>query len=677
MENEADRTSFLAFARHNVVIAARRNGSIALPPAPLSVPQAQSTITATPHLHPTQNTNTQTGSAAPLQESPTRVSLGLRLQAIPSALRKLFQGRTTQNTPPPPTQSKTLESLLREGNGSGEVGIRTRCVALFMDSEAERIGITFCRSEGLDWLVVSPGLALLIKGSTQKTSLKRKKIDALAQKQDDDSTYRLVRLHNKAIALFEWGEESAFAQASSWLQRQSELPGATPGRISVDSMRVGYDKGDVADRYGCLMASKIHEVIVYEDRGEDLGYLKDQIRTPSPLKGRLLKRLCSVDRSDYRQRWRPKERSSSRVPPGMSGFHPGHSTTTALVKITEDIRSNMDNQRVTVLTLLDFSNTFNTVDFELLSDILCTLNISPEVTDWLHNYLQGRRQRVRVNYSFSNWIMVSAGVPQAISRINVDLSAVANWTKSFGLTMNPAKLQSIIIGSFKLISRINKSQLPPIVFDGIVIPYSEKVTNLGIIIDQNHSWVPQMNELSRKVFSAVGSLRRLRNFLPTSTKIALAHSLLLPILDYADSCYLDVTEEQLNKLERIQNLCIRFIFDLGKYDHISYFRIKLKWLPIRLRRNTHILNLLYSILFNPMAPSYLRERFKYLNDSHERELRSNDNLLLEIPSHSTTFYTKSFTVRAARLWNSLPLSIRLSQTPFSFKKSVKQHFLQM
>ncbi|CAH2091712.1 unnamed protein product [Euphydryas editha] len=284
MENEADRTSFLAFARHAVVIAARRNGSTALPPAPLSVPQAQSTITATPHLHPTQNSNTQTGSAAPLQESPTRVSLGLRLQAIPSALRKLFQGRTTQNTPPPPTQSKTLESLLREGNGSGEVGIRTRCVALFMDSEAERIGISFCRSEGLDRLVVSPGLALLIKGSTQKTNLKRKKIDALAQKQDDDSTYRLVRLNNKAIALFEWGEESAFAQASSWLQRQSELPGATPGRISVDSMRVGYDKGDVADRYGCLMASKIHEVIVYEDRGEDLGYLKDQIRTPSPPK---------------------------------------------------------------------------------------------------------------------------------------------------------------------------------------------------------------------------------------------------------------------------------------------------------------------------------------------------------------------------------------------------------
>ncbi|CAH2096615.1 unnamed protein product [Euphydryas editha] len=57
--------------------------------------------------------------------------------------------------------------------------------------------------------------------------------------------------------------------------------------------------------------------------------------------------------------------------PFQSGFHPGHSTTTALVKITEDIRSNMDNQRVTVLTLLDFSNTFNTVDFELLSDILC------------------------------------------------------------------------------------------------------------------------------------------------------------------------------------------------------------------------------------------------------------------------------------------------------------------
>lgn len=56
--------------------------------------------------------------------------------------------------------------------------------------------------------------------------------------------------------------------------------------------------------------------------------------------------------------------------PLQSGFRPGHSTTTTLVHITEDIRSSMDNGRLTVMALLDFSNAFNTVDFDVLLGIL-------------------------------------------------------------------------------------------------------------------------------------------------------------------------------------------------------------------------------------------------------------------------------------------------------------------
>lgn len=132
-----------------------------------------------------------------------------------------------------------------------------------------------------------------------------------------------------------------------------------------------------------------------------------------------------------------------------------------------------------------------------------------------------------------------------------------------------------------------------------MVPLSSQVKNLGVIFDRTLSWVPQISEISRKMFASLGSLRRLRSFLPLATRIALAQSLLLPILDYADICYLDLTEDQLNKLERLQNVCIRFIFGLRKYDHVSEFRTQLKWLPIRHRRNSHILVLLYNILFNP------------------------------------------------------------------------------
>ncbi|KAA5578034.1 hypothetical protein F3G14_18905, partial [Acinetobacter baumannii] len=98
--------------------------------------------------------------------------------------------------------------------------------------------------------------------------------------------------------------------------------------------------------------------------------------------------------------------------PFQSGFRPGHSTVTALVKITDDIRLGMENGQLTVLTLLDFSNAFNTVDFDILLAVLRSFNISPTVIEWFRNYLYGRRQCVRLGESISSWCNTSAGVPQ-------------------------------------------------------------------------------------------------------------------------------------------------------------------------------------------------------------------------------------------------------------------------
>lgn len=405
--------------------------------------------------------------------------------------------------------------------------------------------------------------------------------------------------------------------------------------------------------------------------------------------------------------------------PFQSGFRRGHSTTTALTKITDDIRKGMDSGLVTVLSLLDFSNAFNNVDFDILLAVLRSLSISPTAIDWFHSYLFGRRQRIRIDDTYSSWCDLTAGVPQGgvlspllfaifinsishtlsssyhlyaddlqiytqtsvgnlnagIDVINCDLLRILEWSKAYGLKVNPKKTQVIVVGSSRMISKIDWLNLPLISFDGVAIPVSDAVKNLGVLIDKDMSWGPHLAELSRKMFASAASLRRLRNFLPTSTKITLAQSLLLPILDYADACYPDLTEKQLDKLERLQNVCIRFIFGLRKYDHVSEFRTKLKWLPIRLRRNTHILTLLYSVLFNPSTPLYLKERFEYLHLSNPRTLRSSETLQLKTPVHNSTFFQNSFTGQAIRLWNSLPTNIRSAKSLPIFKKLLFTHFL--
>lgn len=63
-------------------------------------------------------------------------------------------------------------------------------------------------------------------------------------------------------------------------------------------------------------------------------------------------------------------------------FRTGHSMTNALNKIANDIRVGMENEQVTVLTLLDFSKAFDGVDCDQLLELLYFLNIPTSVICW-------------------------------------------------------------------------------------------------------------------------------------------------------------------------------------------------------------------------------------------------------------------------------------------------------
>ena len=239
--------------------------------------------------------------------------------------------------------------------------------------------------------------------------------------------------------------------------------------------------------------------------------------------------------------------------------------------------------------------------------------------------------------------------------MNSDLNQISAWAIKHGIIINPNKSQAIVIGGKKTLSKIDISSLPPIRINGNIVKYSKTVKNLGILMDEYLSWQEQVNQVSRRIFHSFHSLRRLQRFLPVSVKEMIVSTLLKPILDYGDVCYIDANEFILNKLERLQNICLRYVFNLRKFDHVSCFREQLHWLSVRDRRNLHMLSLLYNVLNNPTSPSYLKEKFHPLG-GHGLPLRSSRDNTLAIPLHHSSFYTYSFTVHSARLWNQLPHS---------------------
>lgn len=163
-------------------------------------------------------------------------------------------------------------------------------------------------------------------------------------------------------------------------------------------------------------------------------------------------------------------------------------------------------------------------------------------------------------------------LPHAIQAINDDLLRLSSWSASYGIKVNPDKCQAIIIGSSRQMAKITLPNLTPLSYNDIPIPFSPTVKDLGILLDSNLNWSPYIKEISRKFYASYHSIIRLKNFLPTHTKITLVNSLLIPIIDYADICCLDLTEELLSKLDRLLNNCIRFIYGLRKFDHVSEFQ---------------------------------------------------------------------------------------------------------
>ena len=364
------------------------------------------------------------------------------------------------------------------------------------------------------------------------------------------------------------------------------------------------------------------------------------------------------------------------------------------------------------------SSAFNSVDFDILLACLKSLNLSQHSLEWFNSYLRGRRQSVKSSDTYSEWTDLTAGVPQGgvlspllfsvfidgvaknihsnyhlyaddlqiyahtdihslnttINTLNEDLASIGQWAHKMGLLVNPNKSQAIIIGSRRLLPKIQISNLPHLILNGSVIPYMPTVKDLGLLIDQNLSWQPQVNNVSRRIFSKIQFLKRLQQFIPIKTKVHICQTLLLPLLDYGDVCYLDLTEDRLNKLERLQNLCIRYIFGLRKYDHISEYRSRLEWVEIRDRRHLHMLTLLFNILHNPHSPTYLSSRFIDLS-AHGLGLRSETLLNLLIPKHTSVFYEKSFTVQAAKVWNKLDPDTRNASSINVFKGRLKKSFL--
>ncbi|KAK3907917.1 putative RNA-directed DNA polymerase from transposon BS [Frankliniella fusca] len=219
-------------------------------------------------------------------------------------------------------------------------------------------------------------------------------------------------------------------------------------------------------------------------------------------------------------------------------------------------------------------------------------------------------------------------------------------------TVNEMKTQVIVIGNPKLLKKL-PVDMPGVCVNGICLPYSSTVVNLGVTLDNHLTWEPYANQICRKSMAALQQIRRQKFLLPPAVRKRLIESLVFPVFDYGSS----VTEGMLvvcvNRIQRIQNACVRFVLDLPKYCHISEYYPKLGWLKISQRRKYLAVTLLKNVLFYK-TPLYIFDKLT-TTTTHDRLLRTTNSL--RVPQHRTDKERGAFWIFAVLLWNALPSHI--------------------
>lgn len=405
--------------------------------------------------------------------------------------------------------------------------------------------------------------------------------------------------------------------------------------------------------------------------------------------------------------------------PCKSGFRSTYSTQTALIRVTDDIRAAIDERKITILVLFDFSKAFDLVPHNRLLIKLRSIGFSDSALSLVYSYLTGRIQSVIDEEGIqSSWRSTTRGVPQgsvlgpilfslfirdigdnlryskrmlfaddtqiylhcypsqlndALAKITCDARAIAEFADSNGLSLNITKSKALILGSQAYVRTIDLNLLPPITVGEEILLFDSTVRNLGVQLSTDLSWRSQVASISQKVHATLHKLKFHKNSLSTELRIKLVSTLIIPHFDYCCLVYLDLSDEMNSKLQVLANNCIRFIYDLRRDEHITPYRLRLRWLTIKQRRLYFLGIMTFKILRQHM-PHYLIELMPRGDDTLRRSTRLPVALsTFFIPNHRTEAFHRSFRLTAAYFWNSLPVDVSGSVSLGIFKTKLFTH----
>ena len=325
------------------------------------------------------------------------------------------------------------------------------------------------------------------------------------------------------------------------------------------------------------------------------------------------------------------------------GFRKNHSTGHAIHHSVNIIKKGLQSKKHILGIFIDLSKAFDTLDHELLLRKLGNCGIRGISNDLLRSYLSNRKQFTYVLGEKSAIEPVLFGVPQGsvlgpllfLLYINDIINCFTDndiklvlYADDTNIFITGDSRQNLIEKANNVLIKVNKFMKSNLLHINLgkccfmhfnpttkcnttneedenldehsinnehqqdeeilkinetPIPEVSSTKFLGVTIDNRLSWIPHINHLHKKLKSATGMLKRMRDNIPEEHYKPLYYALFESHMTYCITVFGTVSKTCSEKLFKIQKHCIRILFgDLEKY--LDKFKTSARTRPFETQR---------------------------------------------------------------------------------------------